>query len=83
MKTLTKILYIEDDIDIHFIAKIALVKLGKFDVKFCNSGMEALEVLKTYIPQLILLDVIMPEMDGITTIQKIRQIPANKNIPVI
>ena len=47
------------------------------------SGKEAFEILKEVTPDLILLDVIMPEMDGMEVLKKLKSIPAYKDIPVI
>ena len=81
--SLNKILLVEDEKDIQTIAQISLEEIGKFTVKYCSSGKEALGVAETFVPDLILLDMMMPGMDGIATLQALRQNPATKNIPVI
>lgn len=80
---LTKILYVEDDPDIQEIAQLALCDVGGFEVKICSLGTEALKVLGNYIPDLILLDVMMPDMDGVTTFKEIRKRGELKEIPII
>ncbi len=80
--TLKKILYVEDEPDIQVIASMAL-QAGGFEVQCSSSGQEALNVIPKYKPDLILLDVMMPGMDGPTTLKKIRENPDTKNIPVI
>lgn len=80
---LKKILVVEDDEDIQEIAKMALSVIGKFEVVICSSGQEALEQVKTFTPQLILLDVMMPVLDGIATLHKLREMPHVANVPVI
>src|SRR5438128_1544591 len=82
-EALQKILLIEDDIDIQEIAKLALSSVGKFSVEVFSSGVEALEKASKIFPQLVLLDVMMPKMDGPTTLQKLRQFPQFASIPVI
>lgn len=78
-----KILYVEDEPDIRTIAKIALETIGKFEVRMCSAGKEALAVVEEYAPDCILLDVMMPGMDGPTVLKALRQIPACAHIPVI
>jgi two-component system alkaline phosphatase synthesis response regulator PhoP len=69
-----KILIVDDEPDIIEFIGYNLRKEG-FDVKTCNNGREAVKIAKAEIPDLILLDVMMPEMDGIETCQEIRQLP--------
>lgn len=81
--TLERILYAEDEQDIQAVAKLALEMLGGFQVKICGGGQEALAEVGGFAPDLILLDVMMPDMDGPTTLQKLRADPATAAIPVI
>ena len=81
--TLDRILYVEDEPDIQAVAKIALEMVGGFKVLVCGSGAEALQQVKDFAPDLILLDVMMPGMDGPTTLHKLRSDPACAGIPVI
>lgn len=82
-RTLNRILFVEDDPDIQSIARLSLVAVGKFAVEICSSGVTALQTAPIFAPDLILLDVMMPEMDGITTLKALRQIPETAAIPVI
>lgn len=82
-KQLQKILFVEDEEDIRTIANIALVSLGGFDVKFCASGAEAIQEAKKFHADLFLLDVMMPGMDGIQTLDELRKIPSVADTPVI
>lgn len=82
-KPLSEILYAEDESDIREIAKIALEDVGGFNVKYCTNGNEVVETIKHYKPDLLLLDVMMPLMDGPTTMQNVRKIPGYENIPVV
>lgn len=83
MTELKKILYVEDDEDIAEIATMTLEEIGGFEVKHCLSGVQALDNLATYNPQLILMDVMMPEMDGPETLKHMQQKGIADNIPVI
>lgn len=80
---LERILYAEDNDDIQQIAIIALETIGGFTLKICNDGVEALAAIEDFAPQLILLDVMMPNMDGPNALVKIREIEAFKNTPAI
>ena len=80
---LEKILYVEDEPDIQAITKLALENIGGFNLEICNSGIEALEKGPQFGPQLVLMDVMMPGMDGPTTMQELRKLEAFKNIPII
>ena len=83
MATLERIFFVEDDLDIQEIARLALQMVGGFDVSLMSSGEEALEKAKDLNPQLILLDVMMPGMDGPSTLRELRKMPEFTNIPVI
>ena len=81
--TLKRILYVEDEPDIQAVAKLALEMVGGFEVMICGSGAQALQKVGGYAPDLILLDVMMPGMDGPTTLQNLRADSATAAIPVI
>jgi two-component system OmpR family response regulator len=80
---LERILYAEDEPDIQAVAKLALEMIGGFKVLICGNGIEALEKVTAFAPDLILLDVMMPGMDGPTTLKNLRANPATAGIPVI
>lgn len=80
---LERILYVEDEPDIQSVAKLALEVLGGYEVLLCGSGIEALKQVCGFSPSLILLDVMMPDMDGPTTLQRLREDPNTAKIPVI
>lgn len=81
--SLERILYAEDEPDIQAVAKLALEMVGGFKVLICNSGTETLERVSEFAPDLILLDVMMPGMDGPSTLQRLRANPATAGIPAI
>lgn len=69
-----KILLVDDEPDILEFIKYNLEKEG-YEVYTADNGKKALEISKNILPQLILLDVMMPEMDGIETCSELRKIP--------
>jgi two-component system OmpR family response regulator len=81
--TLKRLLFVEDEPDIQIVARLALEAIGGFKVEICNSGREALEKAPTFGPDLILLDVMMPGMDGPTTLGALREQPQTATTPVI
>ena len=82
-KPLVKILMVEDEPDIQAVARMALEFVGGFQVEICNSGREALDRVLGCAPDLILMDVMMPEMDGPSTLLALRADPATAGHPVI
>lgn len=76
------ILVVEDDA---FLLKAYQIKLtgAGFTVLSATDGVEALELLKSQKPDLILLDLVMPRLDGYGTLTEIKKDPALQNIPVI
>lgn len=82
-QALERILYVEDEPDIQAVARLALENLGGFIVEVCSSGKEALNKVDSFKPDLILLDVMMPGMDGPTTLGELRKLPACVATPVV
>jgi two-component system, OmpR family, response regulator len=82
-KSLKKILYIEDEADIQAIAQLALEAIGGFTVETCSSGREGIARAVAYAPDIILLDVMMPEMDGPATLVALRQLPELAGVPIV
>lgn len=78
-----KILHVDDEADIRSITKLALESIGGFDVVSCSSGKEAIASVTDAAPDLIVMDVMMPEMDGPTTFLALQKIPDASRIPVI
>jgi two-component system, OmpR family, response regulator len=78
-----RILYVDDEPDIRAIAKVALEVVGGFEVLFCGSGREAIDQAPHFAPDLIILDVMMPEMDGPSTFAALRRLAATAATPVI
>ncbi|MES2017151.1 MAG: response regulator [Pseudomonadota bacterium] len=80
---LKSILYVEDDLHMRTTAKLVLEVLGKFDVHDCGSGREALLAARDFHPDLILLDMLMPEIDGVHTLELLRRMPHLANTPAL
>ena len=78
-----RILVVDDKDDIREVAKVSLEMVGGLEVFTACSGSEGIEKAKAELPDAILLDVMMPDMDGPTTFQKIRADAAIQHIPVI
>ncbi|WP_018953810.1 response regulator [Thioalkalivibrio sulfidiphilus] len=83
MSQLQRILYVEDDPDIQAIARLALEKVGGFTVHVCACGEAALNEAPGFAPDLILLDVMMPGLDGPGTLKALRADPNLATIPVV
>ena len=83
MNDLQRILLVEDDPDIQIVARLALADLAGFDLEVCSSGREALERAPDFSPDLILLDVMMPELDGPSTLRELRRRDPLGATPVI
>ncbi|MDD3237139.1 MAG: response regulator [Candidatus Gastranaerophilales bacterium] len=80
---LKKIMYAEDEDDIKTIVKVAIDAMSPCEIEFADNGQILLDTIDNYAPDLVLLDVMMPLMDGPTTLQKLRQKESTKNVPVI
>ncbi|MCB0219526.1 MAG: response regulator [Chrysiogenetes bacterium] len=80
---LQRILCVEDDPDIQTIARLSLERVGEFEVLICASGREALEAAPGFAPDLILLDVMMPVLDGPGTLAELRKLPACAQTPIV
>lgn len=83
MRALSKILHVDDNPDILTISKLALERVGGYEVRVASSGKEAVAVAAQFMPDLILLDVLMPEMDGCATLVALRAAAETARIPVI
>jgi two-component system OmpR family response regulator len=78
-----KILLVDDDPDIRRIGSLSLEKVGGFAVVLAASGAEALSKCEHEALDLILLDMMMPDMDGMATLSALRARPAAAAVPVI
>lgn len=79
---MAKVLIAEDDpLMIRIYEKI--FSFEKFEVELAHDGEEALEKARTTNPSIIMLDVMMPKMNGIEALERLKDTPATKNIPVV
>ncbi len=81
-KTKKLILCIEDEAEMIDLIRLILTRRG-FDVRGANGGKEGLEIMRREHPDLILLDLMMPDMDGWEVYQQMKADDTTKNIPVI
>jgi two-component system alkaline phosphatase synthesis response regulator PhoP len=78
-----RILLIEDEDDIREIAALSLESIGGWKTILARGGKDGIEKAATEKPDAIILDVMMPDMDGPATLEALRNNPATKDIPVI
>ncbi|TPN83144.1 response regulator [Mesorhizobium sp. CU2] len=78
-----RILYVDDEDDIREIAQMSLELDPEFEVRSSPSGIKALADAAAWRPDLILLDVMMPDMDGPETLKRLGESPATALIPVV
>lgn len=78
-----RVLVIDDEDGVRDIIQITLEVVAGWDVLTAPSGKEGLQIAQTQQPDAILLDVMMPEMDGLTTFQQLQTHPDTQNIPTI
>ena len=83
MTDIRKVMLVDDEPDIRRIAQISLQHLGQWQVVVAASGREALEQARREAPDVILLDVMMPEMNGPQTLHELRSDPSLEDTPVI
>ena len=81
--SLKRILFVDDDDDLRELAVFGLEAIGGFEVASCASGDEALALAPTFAPELLLLDVMMPSMDGPTVLARLRELPQTVATPAI
>ncbi|WP_336365631.1 response regulator [Marinobacter sp. C2H3] len=78
-----RVLCVEDDADIRAIAELALADIGGFETRLCASGDDGLKEAVDFAPDLVILDVMMPGMDGPETLRALRQLPDLGPVPVV
>ncbi len=81
--TTKRVLVVDNEQYIQEVAKICLETVAGWEVLTASSGQEGINQAAAWQPDAILLDVMMPEMDGITTFEKLQANPITKKIPVI
>ena len=81
--TARTVLVVDDDDSIREIAEIALQLVGGLQVQTASGGVEALELIRRHLPDVVLMDVMMPDMDGLTTFRHMQADEDIRHIPVI
>lgn len=82
MSTNHKVLIVDDEPHMRRVAELSLKK-GGFEIVVARNGREALLLAAQELPALIVMDVVMPEMDGLAALKELKQGPTTANIPVI
>jgi CheY-like chemotaxis protein len=82
-RPLNKVCYVEDDEDIQRIARMALERIGKMTVEIVGDPTEAIAAITAFGPDLVLLDWMMPRMDGPTLFRAMQQRPETRALPVV
>jgi len=80
---LERLTYVEDEPDIRAITEFALGDIGGYTLDICANGVEALHRTQGFAPDMIILDVMMPGMDGIETLRRLREIPELETTPIV
>lgn len=80
---LKRIFCVDDDKDILEVLQLSLQTVGGFETESCSKPELAVEQIVSAEPDLVLLDVMMPNMDGLTVLAKLRDVPSLENLPVI
>ncbi len=83
LQPLTRILYVDDEVILQKVTRATLERFGGFTVAVAGSGPETLAIVGEFRPDLILLDVMMPGMDGPATLRALRADPETASIPVV
>lgn len=82
-RILSKILLVEDDPDIQLITRLSLEVGGGYEVRVCSSGAEAVQAAAIFAPDMVLLDVMMPGMDGLAAMDALRKLPGMAMTPMV
>ena len=78
-----KVLVIDDEDDIRRIARLSLAAVGRMDVVEAGSASEGVRKAREESPDVVLLDVMMPRVDGVAAFQALRSDPETSDIPVV
>ena len=81
--SLQRILLADDEPDVLEVSRIALETVGGYEIAVCSSGAELLHRLPDFCPDLIVIDVMMPDMAGPEVLARVRQLPAFAGTPVV
>ena len=82
-RPLNRVCYVEDDEDIRRIVRLSLEKVGKMEVCVCDDPLKAIERMTDFKPELVMLDWMMPGMDGPTLFREMKKRPETSALPVV
>ena len=82
-RPLQRICYVEDDEDIQRIVRMSLERVGKMTVEVVGDPTMAIEAMKVFKPDLVMLDWMMPKMDGPALFRQMQQRPETQALPVV
>ena len=82
-RPLTRICYVEDDEDIQRIVRMSLERVGKMTVAVVSDPTQAIATINEFRPDLVMLDWMMPVMDGPTLFKQMKQRPETSSLPVV
>ena len=83
MSELRRVLCVEDDPDIRMLVEFSLAKVGGLEVCLCAGGQLALQQAPVFLPDLVLLDVMMPGLNGPETLAALRELPCMQGVPTV
>jgi CheY-like chemotaxis protein len=78
-----RVLVVDDEEDVRYVVRVSLGRVGKMTVLEASSGEEGIARAKSERPDFILLDMMMPDMDGAATFLQLREIEETASIPVV
>ena len=82
-RPLNRVCYVEDDEDIRRIVRLSLEKMGKMTVEVVGDPTLAIDAINAFKPDLVMLDWMMPKMDGPTLFRAMKQRPETRSLPVV
>ena len=82
-RALNRICYVEDDEDIQRIVRMSLERIGKMTVEVVGDPTKAIDAIKAFKPDMVMLDWMMPAMDGPTLFRQMKARPETKDLPVV
>ena len=82
-QALSRVCYVEDDEDIQRIVRLSLEKVGKMTVEIVGDSLAAIERIRAFKPDLVMLDWMMPGMDGLALFRKMREEEDLRHLPVV
>ena len=80
---LQRVCYVEDDEDIQKIVRMSLERIGKLTVEVVGDPLTAIDAMKAFKPELVMLDWMMPGMDGPTLYRRMKEVPEVRDLPVV